>query len=104
MKMKLCWNPTSRTSLSVCPKSASVSPGEPTLLRTALVLGLSAGLCESLARAVGYWLLFRLRRAGQGAHNPAGRWEEVVMVGLGHGGIEAMLLAVMMAATISSLW
>ena len=81
-----------------------VSPDEPTLLRTALVLGLSAGLCESLARAVGYWLLFRLRRNGQGAHSPVGRWEEAVMVGLGHGGIEAMLLAVMMAATISSLW
>ena len=81
-----------------------VSPDEPALLRTALILGFSAGLCESLARAVGYGLLFRLRKTGQVAHDPARRWEGAVMVGLGHGGIEAMLLAVMMAATISSLW
>jgi len=82
----------------------AVSPNEPTLLRTALIMGLSAGACESLARAVGYGLLFRLRGAGQGTRSPASRWEGAVMVGLGHGGIEAMLLAVMMAATISSLW
>jgi len=48
-----------------------VSPNEPTLLRTALILGLSAGVCESLARAVGYGLLFRLRRAAQGTRSPA---------------------------------
>jgi ABC-2 type transport system permease protein len=81
-----------------------VSASEPTLPRTALIVGLSAGFCESLARAVGYWLLFRTRRSSQGAHSPADCWEGAVMVGLGHGGIEAMLLAVMMAATISSLW
>jgi len=81
-----------------------VSPGEPTLLRTSLVLGLSAGLCESAARAVGYGLLFHLRRSTPVAHEPASRWEGTLMVGLGHGGIEAMLLAIVLAATVSSLW
>ena len=81
-----------------------IAPGAPALLRTALVAGLSAGLCESLARAVTYALLLRLPRAGPRARRQAGRWGGAVMIGLGHGGIEAMLVAVMMAATLTSLW
>lgn len=65
----------------------------PPLWRTALILGLTAGLCEELARAAGYALLRRFRR-----------FEHGLMMGLGHGGIESMLLGgVLTAATISSL-
>ena len=74
-----------------------VSVDTPHLLRTAVILGLSAGICESAARAVGYGLLFRFGRAQ--------RREDGLMVGLGHGGIEAMLVGgVLTAATVSSLW
>jgi ABC-2 type transport system permease protein len=63
------------------------------LLQTAVVLGLTAGLCEELARAAGYWLLKRYRR-----------FEHGIMLGLGHGGIEAMVFGgVLTAAAISSL-
>lgn len=64
---------------------------------TALWLGLSAGASETLARVVGYWFLFR--------RGLAQRWSDGLMVGLGHGGIEAMIVgAVMTAASLSSLW
>ncbi len=63
------------------------------LWRTALLAGLTAGLCEELARAGGYWLLRRARSAGDG-----------IMLGLGHAGIEAMVFGgVMTAATVSAL-
>jgi uncharacterized membrane protein YhfC len=69
----------------------------PDLLRTAVVLGLSAGVCESVARAIGYGLLLRFGQAKKRA--------DALMIGLGHGGIEAMLVgSVLTAATISSLW
>ena len=74
----------------------SIAPDAPNLLRTAVVLGLSAGLSESLARAIGYAVMFRRGKAQ--------RHEEGIMVGLGHGGIEAMLLGgVLVAASLSSL-
>ncbi|MCA9934019.1 MAG: YhfC family intramembrane metalloprotease [Ardenticatenaceae bacterium] len=74
-----------------------VNSGDPDFWRTAVILGLSAGLCETAARAVGYWLLFR-----KGA---AQRREDALMVGLGHGGIEAMgLIATLTAAQLSALW
>lgn len=67
------------------------------LLQTAVVLGLTAGLSEELARALGYWFLFRRQQSGC--------WQDGVMLGLGHGGIEAMVFgAVLTAATVSSLW
>lgn len=63
----------------------------------ALILGLTAGLSEELARAAGYWLLARW--------NKGRRPEEGIMLGLGHGGIEAMTFgAVLTAATVTSLW
>lgn len=66
-------------------------------LRTAVILGLSAGLCETVARVVAFGLLFRWRAAE--------RREDGLMVGLGHGGIEAMgMIAVLMAMIISNLW
>jgi ABC-2 type transport system permease protein len=65
----------------------------PPLWRTALILGLTAGLCEELARAIGYWLLPIYRR-----------FEDGVMMGLGHGGIEAMIVGgVIVAATVTAL-
>ncbi|MCA9945663.1 MAG: YhfC family intramembrane metalloprotease [Anaerolineales bacterium] len=74
-----------------------VSPDAPNLLATAVLLGLSAGLSETIARVVGYWLLFRKKLAE--------RFEDGVLVGLGHGGIEAMIFGgVFTAASISSLW
>lgn len=63
------------------------------LWRTALILGLTAGLCEELARTVGYALLRRFRR-----------FEDGLMLGLGHGGIEAMVFGgVQVAAMVTSL-
>jgi len=74
-----------------------LSPDATNLLITAIVLGLSAGLSESIARAVGYAILFRRESAQQR--------EDGIMVGLGHGGIEAMLIGgVLLAASVSSLW
>jgi ABC-2 type transport system permease protein len=56
-------------------------------------MGLTAGLCEESARAIGYALLRRFRGFGDG-----------LMLGLGHGGIEAMVLGgVLTASTLSSL-
>lgn len=75
----------------------SIGPEAPNLLRTAVVLGFSAAISETLARVVGYWILFRYRAAEN--------FEDGVMVGLGHGGIEAMIFgAVLTAASLSSLW
>ncbi len=74
-----------------------IGPDKPNLLATSLVLGFSAGLSESVARAIGYWLLFRWCKAE--------KWADGVMVGLGHGGIEAMVFGgVLTAASVSSLW
>lgn len=73
-----------------------VTAGAPKLLQTAVILGLSAGLCEGLARAAAFGLLRRFHKAQH--------WADSVMVGLGHGGIESMLIGgVMVAASITSL-
>ncbi|HPH95161.1 MAG TPA: YhfC family glutamic-type intramembrane protease [Anaerolineaceae bacterium] len=63
------------------------------LWRISLTLGLTAGLCEELMRAVSFALLRRARAYNDG-----------VMLGLGHGGIEAMLLGgVLLIANVSAL-
>lgn len=51
------------------------------IAQMAIVLGLTAGICEELARAVGYLIFKKARRA-----------EDGLMFGIGHGGIEAMIL------------
>ena len=86
-------------SLGILPQAGTVSLGEagkeatPPLWQVALVAGLTAGLCEELARAGGYALLKRFRS-----------FEDAVMLGLGHGGIEAMVFGgVLTAASISAL-
>lgn len=68
----------------------------PNLLRTSLVLGLSAALCEGLMRLVAFWWLNR--------RGLVGRWSGAVMVGLGHGGLEAMILAATTALSVSMLF
>ena len=56
-----------------------------TLVGVAALLGLSAGVFEEGAR----WLMFRFWA------RKARRWEEALMVGAGHGGIEAVLLGIL---------
>ena len=64
------------------------------LILMAIILGLTAGLTEELARAVGYLIVRRAR----GYH-------DAVMMGLGHGGIEALFFGgVLAAAGAASLW
>jgi len=73
------------------------SAAEMPLWRTALTLGLTAGLCEELARAVGYALIQRFKPLWM-------RLQDSLMLGIGHGGIEAMIFGgVLTAASISSL-
>lgn len=77
--------------VGLLPASGSLA-GLP-LWRTALILGLTAGLCEELARTVGYALLRRFRR-----------FEHSLMLGIGHGGIEAMIFGgVQVAVSVTSL-
>ena len=57
------------------------------LVLTSLILGLTAGLCEELARTAGYAIMKKYRRVKHG-----------LMLGLGHGGVEAMILVGIMAA------
>lgn len=65
-------------------------------LPTAVILGLSAAVSETIMRVAVVWLLFRRRLAE--------RWEDGAMVGLGWGGIEAAFVAVITAASFASLW
>ncbi|UCG23542.1 MAG: YhfC family intramembrane metalloprotease [Chloroflexota bacterium] len=63
------------------------------IILTALILGLTAGVTEELARTAGYAIVRKARR-----------YEDGLMMGLGHGGIEAMIVGVILAASVSSLW
>ncbi|MCP4359988.1 MAG: YhfC family intramembrane metalloprotease [Chloroflexi bacterium] len=73
-----------------------VTADDPNLWRTAVILGLSAAISETLARVIGYALIFRYKKAEAFADG--------VMVGLGHGGIEAMLVGgVLTAASVTAL-
>ena len=75
----------------------TIEKGAPDLLRTAIILGLSAGLSESIARAIGYGLLFRKKKAD--------KLSDAVFIGLGHGGVEAMILGgIILAASVGALW
>lgn len=55
------------------------------LLATALLLGLSAGLFEELARYLGFRYWLKDRRS----------WRQALMVGAGHGGVESILLGLL---------
>ena len=77
--------------LGLLAKAGQANP--PPLWQTSLVLGLTAGLCEELARAAGYAIL-RKRRA----------LEDGIMLGIGHGGFESMIFGgVLTAATVGAL-
>lgn len=78
------------TRLGLLPEHG-VDGAQP-LWQTALLLGFTAGLCEESARALGYVLLRRWRR-----------FEHSLLLGLGHGGFEAMVVGVLTAASLSSL-
>lgn len=79
------------TDIGILPEAALLKEN---LLQTAIVLGLTAGLCEEVARAVGFYFLKRFRK-----------FEHGFMTGLGHGGIEAMILVgVLSAGTIAQLF
>ncbi|PKO05797.1 MAG: hypothetical protein CVU41_10270 [Chloroflexi bacterium HGW-Chloroflexi-3] len=59
-----------------------------------IILGLTAGICEELARVVGYTILKKARKT-----------EDGIMLGLGHGGIEAMIIiGVLTAGGIAQLF
>ena len=79
------------TNIGLLPEAAAQKEN---LWRTAIILGLTAGLCEELARAVGFYFLKRFRK-----------FEHGFMAGLGHGGIEAMILiGVLSAGSIAQLF
>ena len=83
--------------LSVIGLLPEQSLAGPPLWQTALVLGLTAGLCEELARAGGYALLQRFKPLWM-------RMPDSLMLGLGHGGFESMVFGgVVTAASLSSL-
>jgi uncharacterized membrane protein YhfC len=58
-------------------------------IQIALVLGLSAGVCEETARAVSYGLLRQRARA----------WPAALALGAGHGGIESMIVGALVLLT-----
>lgn len=65
-----------------------------TLFQAAIVLGLTAGLTEELARTVSYAVSKKARRL-----------EDGVMLGFGHGGIESMVIGgVLLAASVAVFW
>jgi uncharacterized membrane protein YhfC len=55
------------------------------LVSNAIILGLAAGICEEGARYVGYRYLVPDAR----------RWAQALMLGAGHGGMEALLLGIL---------
>jgi ABC-2 type transport system permease protein len=80
--------------LGLLPRVASTGRE---ILQTALVAGLTAGVCEELMRAAGFAVLRKLRPGWM-------RLQDAVMLGLGHGGIESMIFGgILTAATASAL-
>ncbi|MFZ6028760.1 MAG: YhfC family glutamic-type intramembrane protease [Chloroflexota bacterium] len=63
--------------------------------QSALILGLTAGLCEELARALGYAVLQKVRPGWM-------RLQDGVMLGLGHGGFESMVFGGVLVASMAS--
>lgn len=68
-------------------------PTELALPFNAVVLGLTAGLCEELAR---YFVLRFWLKEARG-------WREAIWFGAGHGGIESILTGLMVAVTLASM-
>jgi ABC-2 type transport system permease protein len=81
-------------SVGVLPGTAN---GSSPLWRTALIVGLTAGLCEELMRAAGYAVVRKIKPGWM-------RLPDAVMLGLGHGGIESMVFGgVLTAASVGAL-
>ena len=81
-------------SIGLLPETAN--SGLP-LWQTALIAGLTAGLCEELMRAAGYAVIQKIKPGWM-------RLSDAVMLGLGHGGIESMVFGgVLTAASIGAL-
>jgi len=59
----------------------------------AVVLGLTAGLCEETARYIGYRWMARKARA----------WRDALMLGAGHGGAESIVLGLLAGVSFVSL-
>jgi len=70
----------------------SASPELRTII-TAVVLGLAAGLFEETAR----WILFKFRLKN------VKTWSEGLLVGVGHGGVEALIVGVLGALTFINM-
>ncbi len=89
-------------NLGILPKAGAAE--QPPLWLYALVGGLTAGVCEELARAGGYAALIWLRKRGRQAAGQTLGLQDGLMAGLGHGGIEAMVFGgVLTAATLATL-
>ena len=59
----------------------------------AIILGLTAGLCEETARYIGYrWLA-----------NKSRHWRDALMLGAGHGGTEAIILGLLVGVTFVNM-
>ncbi len=59
----------------------------------AIILGLTAGLCEETARYIGYrWLAIKSRH-----------WRDALMLGAGHGGTEAIILGLLVGVTFVNM-
>ncbi len=93
------------SNLGILPKTGAAV--QPPLWQIALVGGLTAGLCEELARAGGFALLLRLRKSPsrlKGASPENLQFSDGLMAGLGHGGIEAMVFGgILTAASLAAL-
>lgn len=63
------------------------------LLFTAVVLGLSAGLCEEIARYLVYRLWIKDAR----------HWRQALMFGAGHGGVEAIIVGAITALGVVNI-
>lgn len=69
-------------------------PSEWALPFNAVVLGLAAGLFEEVARWIAYRYFLRTART----------WKEALMFGAGHGGIEAILLGMVVLVTFAAMY
>ncbi|MFN8426958.1 MAG: YhfC family glutamic-type intramembrane protease [Anaerolineales bacterium] len=63
------------------------------LLVTAIILGLLAGIFEETARYILFKFILKKSRS----------WKEGVLVGLGHGGTEAILIGISVALTLVNM-
>lgn len=88
--LPLLWGLTALFTHGILP----APPAEWKLITNAIVLGLAAGVCEEIAR----YLVYR------GWLKSARSWKEALMLGAGHGGIEAMVVGALAALTVVNIY